>query len=188
MTLRMVVLSQAAVTLAAVALIAGCTGGSGAGSGAGGTGSTPDPSASVHANEVTALRAAAACLRSHGYPSFPDPVQDARGNWGWGPGVPRRVNATVCDDMIKHAKSLSRPQDQERVSAADLVKLRQYSACMRQHGVADWPDPTTVGGFKLPASLEQKRRTAPFRAAERACDPLLKGADVKIEHLAVSSR
>jgi hypothetical protein len=167
--------AQAAILTAVFAFAAGC-GGSGSDPGSSGHGATP------HTDQVATLREAAKCLRSHGYPSFPDPVQNENGEWVWGPGTPGKTRPTVCDDLIKRAKSLSRPKDAQRVSSADLAKLQAYAACMRHHGLADWPDPATAGDFKLPASLEQKRSTAQYRAANSACEPQLGGTDVRIQH------
>jgi len=166
-------LSLAAVTLTAVALVTGCTGGLGAGG-------APSPSASAPANQVVAMRAASACLRSHGYPGFPDPVQDQSGNWGWPDSAPK-TRATPCDDLTRRAKSLGRPRDKQKVSAADLATLRRYSACMREHGLPDWPDPTTVGVFKLPTRLQPPAGEPLIRPADRACAKLLGRVGVTVD-------
>ncbi|MCW2938834.1 MAG: hypothetical protein JWN00_1819, partial [Actinomycetia bacterium] len=38
---------------------------------------------------------------------------------------------------------------------AEMVKARELSRCMRQHGLADWPDPDANGAFPLPPRLIQ---------------------------------
>ncbi|NUT37241.1 MAG: hypothetical protein HOV79_29670 [Hamadaea sp.] len=34
-------------------------------------------------------------------------------------------------------------------SAEDIEKLRQHSACMREHGVPEWPDPDAEGNIRF---------------------------------------
>jgi hypothetical protein len=148
---------------AAIALVAGCGGGSG---GAGGR-----PTASPTPNEAAAFLAVARCMRAHGYPNFPDPIQDPEsGRWGWPEsGVPRRTNSTACDPLVRQAKSLGRRKDSEKVSAADMVKLRAYARCLRQQGVSDWPDPDSTGAFSLPARLSGENGMNLVRTQDRAC-------------------
>jgi len=179
MTLRTVLLSRAAVALAATSLVAGCSGP------AAGSGSAPNASASANAAAGAAMRAVATCLRSHGYPNAPDPVQDAEGNWGFAdapPGsMPERSDVVpACDDMARRAKNLSRNSDRDRVSAADMAKLRAYAACVRRHGVPDWPDPAARGHFELPQRLQPPQGEAIWRTADEACKSVLGGVDVAI--------
>jgi hypothetical protein len=175
-TLRTVVLAQAAVTLAAVALVTGCIARSGSSAG-----SHPGPSASAPADQAQAMRAVATCLRSHGYPTFPDPIQYPDGHWGFPDSAPR-TRATPCDTLGRQAKSLGRPRDKDhRFSAADMVKLRQFSVCMRQHGVADWPDPSARGSFSLPPRLNGLSGDTLLQPANTACQKLLKGVNIVID-------
>jgi hypothetical protein len=176
MTPRTVVLSQAAMALAAVALVTGCS----AGKAGSDTASTPNASASASARVGQAWRAVTTCMRSHGYPNFPDAVVDREGNWTWASPPPRRP-APACDNLARTAKSLARPEDKDRVSAADLAKLRQYAVCMRRQGLADWPDPGSRGSFSLPSRLLPPAGEALVRPADRVCTKLLKGAKVTID-------
>jgi hypothetical protein len=177
----MVLLSRAAVALAATSLVvAGCSE-----AGGGGAGATPNASASADAAAGAAMRAVAACLRSHGYPNAPDPVQDPEGNWGFAeapPGsMPERSDVVpACDDMARRAKSLARKSDRDPVSSADMAKLRAYSACVRRHGVPDWPDPVARGHFELPQRLLPPHGEAIWRTADEACKSVLGEVDVAI--------
>jgi len=164
---------MAAVGAAAV-LLTGCGGGSG-----GNAAQSPSPSAS---DARAAMLAVSQCMRANGYPNFPDPVQDSQGRWGFPDSVPRRTNATRCDALVRRAKSLNRGKDQERVSAADMGKLRQYSACMRQQGVTDWPDPTPTGAFKLPSRLEGPSGRRLIEAQDRACSKYAPPSGIRVEH------
>jgi hypothetical protein len=62
--------------------------------------------------------------------------------------------------------------------------LVAFSACMRKHGVANFPDPTASGsGTKL--SLEGIDTNAPtFKSAQQACRRLLPGTPTKQEQAA----
>jgi hypothetical protein len=146
MTLRKVLVAWCAAT----ALVAGCSGGSGAVGG--------HPSASPTPNEAAVFLAVSRCMRAHGYPNFPDPIQVKTGQWRWpdSGGLPRRTDVTPCDSLVRQAKSLHRRGDTKRVSAADMAKLREYARCMRQQGVSDWPDPDPTGAFPVPARLSGK--------------------------------
>lgn len=158
MTLRKVLVAWCAAT----ALVAGCGGSGGSGSG--------HPSASPTPNEAAAFRAVSRCMRANGYPNFPDPIQDKDGHWKWpNTGLPRRTDVTRCDSLVRQAKSLRVKGDSQRVSAADMVKLREYARCMRQQGVSDWPDPDPTGAFPVPARLSGENGRNLVRVQDRAC-------------------
>jgi hypothetical protein len=178
MTNPTVVLTRVAIALAAASLVAGCSGP------AAGTGATPNASASAEAAAGTAMREVAKCLRSHGYPNAPDPVQDSEGNWGFHdapPGsMPGRGVSTPCDDLARTAKNLSRGDDKERASAADMSKLRAYAACMRKNGVADWPDPGPGGDFEVPARLRPPHGEAIWQPVDEKCHAVRGEVDLSI--------
>jgi hypothetical protein len=133
---------------------------------------SPHPAASPTPSAVddrTALLQVAACFRSHGYPNFPDPVQDKDGQWIF-PDSAGNPQASACDALKRQNKQRQR---QERPSAADMAKLRQVARCMREHGVPDWPDPYEDGSFLLPPRLQPQdmhpENNATMRAAYDAC-------------------
>ena len=161
---RQAILAGTAVLL----LVTGC-GGSGPGSSTGRT-------TKAAANVAASMRAVSACMRTHGYPNFPDPVQDGKGDWSWPPSVDHLRASTGCDNLLRQAKSLNRKPDPEKVSSADLVKLRAYAACIRQHGLPDWPDPKSDGSFVLPQRLQPPAGDSLVRPAAQACDDLSPGS------------
>jgi hypothetical protein len=161
-----------AAVLAGVALLAAaCGGGStpAAAPPAGQGGSTP----TSNADEMPYTQ----CMRAHGVPTWPDP--NAQGK----PFTPQNLQQAGID--------LSSPQVQAAQSAcahllvppspAQLAQqtseMVRYAACMRAHGVPDFPDPSTTadGGSSLdltPSILD----SPDFQPAERAChsvDPVL---------------
>jgi hypothetical protein len=58
-------------------------------------------------------------------------------------------------------------------NASDLPKLRQFAACMREHGLPDWPDPNADGTFPIAGTpLQSQLDSEPFFAAVDACKHL----------------
>jgi hypothetical protein len=164
MTLRTALVFVVAV--AAVSLPAGCGGGSGDPAGGASATSTPDA--------VSSLREVARCYREHGYPSFPDPTQDEHGNWNFPESADDVPTPPACRDLAMQAKremASSRVDPKGKpVSAADMAKLREFARCMREHGLADWPDPDADGAFPLPSRLRPPQGESLTKSAEQACE------------------
>jgi len=57
------------------------------------------------------------------------------------------------------------------VQAQVLKDQLKYAQCMRSHGVSEFPDPGSNGGFTIPKSVNQSSST--FQAAESACNSVL---------------
>jgi hypothetical protein len=148
--------------LAAIALLlAGCGGSSSPSSSA-----TPGAATADFAGKVVAF---AACMRSHGLPSYPDPQVSESGSHGsikLSPGSLARTPAfrpasRACGHLLPDggAPAATSPQAQ----AQDV----EYADCMRSHGVPGFPDPDHDGVFTLPAGIDQQ---APlFERATQAC-------------------
>ncbi|MCZ4122211.1 hypothetical protein [Streptomyces sp. H39-S7] len=67
-----------------------------------------------------------------------------------GDGKPRKSGTTTSDP----------------IPPAFLAALRQETKCMREHGIADYPDPSpTNGEFTYPAALGEKLKLDPATAA-----------------------
>jgi hypothetical protein len=144
-----------AATLAVVltGTLAGVLTGCGSG---GGHAQSPTPAGTPNTQQVAALyRQLAQCIRQHGVPNLPDPVQDpTTGEWDLPPGTvePGRAAMEACRSIMERIPQGNR---QGARSAADMAKLRRFAQCMRDHGVPDWPDPNSEGSFSLPARLER---------------------------------
>jgi hypothetical protein len=148
---------QILTAMAALALVAGCSGGKQ-------TAATPSPSVDNH----TMMLQIAQCARAHGAPNFPDPVMNAKGDWDFPPSTGGHLETTACDSLVIRWKRANPQKGRPTVSPQDLVKLRDYAACMRQQGVSDWPDPRPDGVFQLPTRLGNPQR---FRKQDRVCFP-----------------
>ncbi len=114
----------------------------------------------------------AQCMRSHGVPDFPEPTEGhllIRGNSknGLNPGSPQFQTAMKACHSLAPAPRIS-PQQ----SAAIQAQALKFSACMRSHGVPDFPDPKFEGGG---VQLQIKRgsgidpQSSQFQAAQKTC-------------------
>jgi hypothetical protein len=161
---------------AAVVLLAGCGGGQGTASAA--------PSHVPGKNDQRqAYLQFTRCMRHNGQPNFPDPVQDANGDWGFPASVGKPIAPAACEADWRQMRSVNEaingpPQ------AADMATLRAFSVCMRQHGLSDWPDPTPDGNFPLPGRYAPPNGNILIQAPLRACPH----AGIKIELPRYSAR
>jgi hypothetical protein len=143
--------------LAAAALLGGC-GDGGPGPAPGPlTGSPPRPRPSASADLPADVDPASVfvqvseCFRAHGHPDFPDPVQGPDGGWGFPVTAGRVPVPGECADLARRAEELN--PGARKSAAVDLEQRRAFARCMRDNGVADWPDPNADGTFALPPRL-----------------------------------
>jgi hypothetical protein len=123
-----------------------------------GTG-TPAAAARPTANPVTVWHEVAQCVRDHGIPDFPDPTVDAQGQPHLPAGVPTPPDSIVqaCQPILNQLPPADRPGGPQN----DPAMMRRFAACMRAHGIQDWPDPNASGEFPLPASLAGNMKRGP---------------------------
>jgi hypothetical protein len=123
-----------------------------------------------------------ACMRKHGVTNFPDPngqgVITIHSGMGIDPGSPAfRSARTLCAKLLPNGGQPTPAQ-----IAQQQQQLLALSACMRAHGVKDFPDPSN-GGLRIhvhPGSdLDPNNPT--FRRAQQACQKYqpFKGGSVK---------
>jgi len=131
------------VVFAAATLLAGC----GSGGSAHGAAGTAPAGSSTPDDETMAI---VTCYRTHGDPSFPDPVYDpSDGRWHFAvsPGSAPASTRQACQHLFPSV-NVSPP-----VPQAQFQRLVRLAQCLRQHGVPNWPDPDPNGSFGLPPSL-----------------------------------
>jgi hypothetical protein len=158
-------------------LAAACGGGSPSGKVAqiGTTGSTKGSGSSNASGSGSpsdrrgALVAFSACMRKHGVPNFPDPkavghrygltIDDSMAN------SPQFKNAQqVCKKLLPNG---GRPPAQEQ--AKQLQEALKYAACIRAHGMPDYPDPKVHdGGIEMGEAPDSPQ----FTIAQKACQHL----------------
>jgi hypothetical protein len=133
--------------------------------------SPANPSSDARSRAIAAWRDVTACFRDHGF-SAPDAQIDEQGNATFPADTPR-----VPDDVITACQAvLDRLPNQtgdQGPSAADIQKRRQFAVCMRDHGVAAWPDPDPDGRFPNTPALAAEGKSPTLLAARDACQHIL---------------
>jgi hypothetical protein len=87
----------------------------------------------------------ARCMRSHGVPNFPDP--NASGGFtfpiGSNPSSPAMQDAKArCEKFLPDGGPPG-PGTTTHPTTAALSAMLKVTACMRRHGISDFPEPTT---------------------------------------------
>ncbi|MGH2833579.1 MAG: hypothetical protein ACRDK2_12470 [Solirubrobacteraceae bacterium] len=180
------------VVLASVAvLLAGCGGGSSSNGGVAHLGtstgsSSADVSGSSSSSESSAsteqkMVAFARCMRSHGVPKFPEPVEGhfvalsrALGRKGSGDklkeSAPFKAAEKQCRKLLPNG-GVPSPQVQKQVEEGAL----KFSACVRSHGVPNFPTPRVEGGqvhLGIRPGSGLDINSPQFQAALKACQSL----------------
>jgi hypothetical protein len=111
-----------------------------------------------------------ACMRKHGITNFPDPnsqgVISIHSGMGIDPASPAFGSArAICSKLLPNGGRPTPAQIAQRQQ-----QMLQFSACMRSHGLKDFPDPSN-GGLRLTAhpgsDLDPSNPT--FQHAQQAC-------------------
>ncbi|HEY2670604.1 MAG TPA: hypothetical protein VGJ07_09545 [Rugosimonospora sp.] len=182
--------ATAIIATAALALLTAACSGSPSSTGSGSSphvgGSSSSPSAVAYS----------ACMRSHGVPTFPDP--DSSGALPKTAGNPQQLGVSTsqyqaaqqaCQHLLPTGLSFLQ-QAQQCESNGDcpqalvqqiLAAGRQYAQCMRSHGVAKFPDPTTDSEGRVFFNISQAgishqyRRSSQFESNDSDCERLVGG-------------
>jgi hypothetical protein len=100
--------------------------------------------------------ALAECMRAHGVPNFPDPTMGSGGE-GFAilkhPGSPLTVDGIAFSGPAFKAAAktcqLGGGGTRPRISESQKLALLQFSQCMREHGVPNYPDPKFPPGYGI---------------------------------------
>ncbi len=120
-----------------------------------------------------------ACMRSHGVPSFPNPVISNSGvslhitpAVAGGPGPKSSPQfRQAAQDCRKYAPAGPTSQNITAAQQADYLKAAQ---CMRAHGINGFPDPDfSGGGVRFPLPQGMNANTTQFEAARHKCQNLI---------------
>jgi hypothetical protein len=167
-------LGSAAAGCVLALLVAACGDPSGSGVASVGSG-TPTPASSATGSAKGSVLAYSQCMRQHGIKSFPDP--DASGDLALAMSKgsemdPENPQYKAADQACK---SLLPPANTHpQVSRAQTLK---YAQCMRDQGIADFPDPKADGSLQVqtaPGSDLDPTNPA-FKDASEACKQYLPG-------------
>jgi hypothetical protein len=116
----------------------------------------------------------AKCMRANGHPAWPDPGSD-----GAFPNNNGSLDKTSA--AFKKASAACKTlQPTGEAPAADIQQdfnqFLKFSACMRAHGIAKFPDPVREDhgvGLEIPKSVDEK--SPQYKAALDACRSLQPG-------------
>jgi hypothetical protein len=168
--------------VAVVAGVAACGGSPstpGVATGPAGTTTSGNPSAG-DGTKATGLVAYASCMRSHGVGNFPDPTAEG--------GIPKnaviqafravssgqaQTASNECARLLPAGGSLS-GQATRAVPTQDQQDYLKAAACMRSHGITNFPDPVFSGGnvdFPIPSSINSG--STRFNQARQSCQKLI---------------
>jgi hypothetical protein len=150
--------------------------------GCGGAPASPGAASTTGESQYQRSVAYAECMRSHGVPSFPDPQP----NGGFmvhniNPNSPQFAAASQACAKLRGPGMTPAQRKQA------LAQLLKYSACMRAHGVPNFPDPaerdgavgisisngTRRGANGSTTSTGIDQNSPQFKAAQQACQSLM---------------
>ncbi len=180
----------AAVLLLPGVLVAGCGGGSPNGGVASlgthtsashsSTSSAAGASAGHEASPASQAIAYTACMHAHGVPNFPEPQVSEHGS---STSIKMAVPAGVGQNpRFKPAEGACRkllpgggPGNQAPLTPAQQGQYLRAAACIRSHGVPNFPDPTFSGGGVHIEHQKLDESSPVFKAAVHDCESLIPG-------------
>jgi hypothetical protein len=112
------------------------------------------------------------CMRSHGVPSFPDPQPNGSMLLRAQPGTSLNPQAPAFQSAQSACKHLLPGGGRSGpVPLSVRRKALQFAACMRRHGIRNFPDPTfsTEGGVQISLNAGIDPRSPAFQSAQKAC-------------------
>ena len=160
--------AAAIIATAALALLASACSGSPSSRGSPSSTGTGGASSAFASHELAFSR----CVRGHGVPDFPDP-QPSSGKF---PGSSAQ-QLGVSDSMLRAASRACQnllPAGQAPLTAHEQQDYLRAAACMRSHGIANFPDPAFSGGgvhFPIPPSIDTTSER--FTRARQTCARLI---------------
>jgi hypothetical protein len=140
----------------------------------GGTGSSASPGSQAVAYS--------ACMRAHGVPNFPNPKISTHGN-----GVRVAIGVTPAITGNPSFKSAQRACNKllpgggpgegsnHQVTPREQSQYLKAAACVRSHGVPNFPDPTFSGGGVHIEHQGLNESSPAFKAAVHDCESLIPG-------------
>lgn len=161
------VFGTSALVVATVATLTGCGGGGADGAQ---VASVSDGTSSVSpsaGDDMARYKPLVECLREHGFDvKDPDP-NDEHGivSMADGSGLP------INDPGFKACES-KWPADEDTGplwTAEEIGLLKQYAACMREHGASDYPDPDPETGEQPADSTYNSKLDPKAEKAQEAC-------------------
>lgn len=175
---RTAVVLPAGLTLAGLVL-AGC-----------GPGGAAPPSASptlTDAQIQVVVNELVQCIRTNGAPGMPD-VKAENGHVilpdqttldeATGRNLASAAEAckSIQDRLPESVFRKPGDDEQRKPTAEDVPALREWSKCIREHGVAEWPDPKPDGSFPRDNAAIKEGKSDRIIAAWKACEQYWNGS------------
>ncbi|WP_205326132.1 hypothetical protein [Glycomyces sp. YM15] len=154
---------------------AACTDDDGGGGVASADGTATESASAEDAAELDGFEEALAyseCMRDNGVADFPDPEQNGGGiSLSLPEGIdPQdeefKAAEEACEDMMPG------PGEDATLDPEIYEALLGYSECMRENGIAEFPDPQPNGGIMMNGDMGFDPQSEEFQAAEKACEDL----------------
>jgi hypothetical protein len=181
----------ATALLFAGALVAGCGGGSPNGGVASlgthtseshspSTSGTAAASEGREASPTSQAIAYTACMHAHGVPNFPEPQVSEHGGAtsikmavpvGAGKNPRFKAASEACRKLLPGGG----PNNQAPLTPAQQEQYLRAAACIRSHGVPNFPDPTFSDGGVHIEHQELNESSPAFKAAVHDCESLIPG-------------
>ena len=118
------------------------------------------------------------CMRSHGDPSYPDPLIGS--NWlphlGGAPPQGAQAQAALAD-CHKYTPAGSETPAEKTAALAETVK---FAGCMRSHGEPNFSDLTSGGVFDLTPQDNLYSNSPQLQAAQKVCQSLDPGLQLNV--------
>ena len=165
------------------AALTGCGGSGGGAKIATANGSTNKASSTTAASKLSNQDLAVKfgrCMRANGIPDFKDPEVDQNGGMRVELPTPKDgklVAKKVIDAAMEKCKQYLPDAGKPRqLDPKQLEQTRQFSVCMRAHGLPKFPDPDANGGIKIDGNAVGGAPGDPkFDAAQKACRKYMPG-------------
>jgi hypothetical protein len=144
-----------------------------------GSGSASSSASSPHSQAV----AYSGCMREHGVANFPEPQISTSGNevkvaMRVTPGItgnPHFQSAEKACSKLLHEGGPGGPGSNHQISPQEQSQYLKAAACIRSHGIPNFPDPTFSGGGVHIAHQGLNESSPAFKAAVQACESLIPG-------------
>jgi len=95
-------------------------------------------------------------MRAHGATNFPDPSPGGGFQQHYIPGIGLTLNGVLIDSHSPAVRAAAKTCDYGRggsapppLSESQKQALVQFSQCMREHGVPNYPDPRFPAGYGI---------------------------------------
>jgi hypothetical protein len=134
-------------------------------------GSSASPSARHSQSRQSAELAYSRCMRAHGVPNFPDP----RPGGGYSHSAIQAIGGQFSP-QVQAAQMHCQPQAAAAGFTHTAAQIRQhvkqliaFAACMRKHGVPNFPDPNSQGAIVASQGSNWNPSSPQFQAAQKVC-------------------